>query len=475
MRLSRIPAAHIAKGGLGDVNVALDTELNREVALKEIQGRHANNLDSRARFLLEAEITGSLEHPCIVPVYGLGAYADGRPFYAMRFIHGDSLQDAIKHYHGEPSPVRGRVEGERTLELRQLLGRFVDVCQAIQYAHDRGVLHRDLKPGNIMLGKYGETLVVDWGLAKAVGRAEPRERPDAYDEPTLRPAAASGSAETLAGTTLGTPAYMSPEQAAGRLDLLGPASDVYSLGATLYCLLTGRAPVEGKDTAAVLQKVQNGDFPRPRQLKPAVNPALEAISLRAMALNRTDRYATPRALADDIEHWLADEPVSAYAEPWAGRARRLLKRHRASVQVAVAVLAVAAVSLAVATVLLSAKNEELTRANAREQAAKLQEQAAREQAQKNFQMAFQAVEDYLTGVAENDRLREKDLEPLRRDLFRSAQTWCFQRFAEKIAIPRSTTAVARKPTLPSAKSTADSASGSRQKPTTPRQPAHAVG
>ena len=153
---------------MGQVYVAHDEELRREVALKEIQSQHADRKDSRARFLLEAEITGGLEHPGIVPVYGLGQYADGRPYYAMRFIRGDSLQSAIKEFHKAESGERD--PGERTLELRKLLGRFIDVCQAMQYAHDRGVLHRDLKPGNIMLGKYGETLVVDWGLAKALGR-----------------------------------------------------------------------------------------------------------------------------------------------------------------------------------------------------------------------------------------------------------------------------------------------------------------
>ena len=123
-----------------------------------------------SRFLLEAEITGGLEHPGIVPVYGLGQYADGRPYYAMRFIKGDSLKEAIERFHQADIPSRD--PGERTLELRQLLGRFIDVCNAIAYAHSRGVLHRDLKPGNIMLGKFGETLVVDWGLAKVVGRQE---------------------------------------------------------------------------------------------------------------------------------------------------------------------------------------------------------------------------------------------------------------------------------------------------------------
>jgi tetratricopeptide (TPR) repeat protein/tRNA A-37 threonylcarbamoyl transferase component Bud32 len=326
-----------AKGGLGEVFVARDEELHREVALKEIQPRHADQPDSRARFLLEAEITGGLEHPGIVPVYGLGHYDDGRPFYAMRFVRGDSLKDAITRFHRADVP--GRDLGERTLALRELLGRFIDVCNAIAYAHSRGVLHRDLKPGNVMLGRYGETLVVDRGLAKAVGRSE--GAPDTA-EGTLRPTAASDSAPTQLGTAIGTPAYMAPEQAAGRLDRLGPASDVYSLGATLYCLLTGRAPFTKDDGGAVLQKVQRGEFAPPRQVKGSVPPALEAICLKAMAMRPQERYPSPQALADDLEHWLADEPVRAYREPLGARLGRWRRRHRVLVTGLTVALVVAA-------------------------------------------------------------------------------------------------------------------------------------
>src|SRR5207237_6119366 len=133
-----------AKGGLGEVFVALDGELNREVALKEIHDGRADHPESRARFVREAEITGGLEHPGIVPVYGLGTYADGRPFYAMRFIRGDSLMEAIDGFHRGGS---GPYLGERGVAFRKLLSRMVDVCNAIAYAHSRGVLHRDLKPG----------------------------------------------------------------------------------------------------------------------------------------------------------------------------------------------------------------------------------------------------------------------------------------------------------------------------------------
>jgi WD40 repeat protein/serine/threonine protein kinase len=339
-----------AKGGLGQVSVALDEELRREVALKEIQDRHADHPESRSRFVREAEITGGLEHPGIVPVYGLGAYPDGRPFYAMRFIKGDSLQEAIARFH--------KAEGgsydshEQTLALRQLLGRFIDVCDAIAYAHSRGVLHRDLKPGNVMLGPYGETLVVDWGLAKPMGvRVTDVDEKNA--ERTLRPALSDSATPTQAGAAHGTPAFMPPEQAAGRLDELGPASDVYSLGATLYCLLTGKPPFEGGGVGELLRRVQAGDFPRPREVRRDVPAALEAICLKAMALKPQDRYAGPRALAADVERWLSDEPVSAYREPWAARSRRWMHRHRTLVSTAVGAVVIALLSATVGLVIVS--------------------------------------------------------------------------------------------------------------------------
>ena len=160
-----------ARGGLGAVFVALDGELHREVALKQILEKHADDPVSRQRFVAEAEITGGLEHPGVVPVYGLGTDAVGRPYYAMRFIKGDSLKEAIARFHEDE--VLKTDPGRRSLELRKLLRRFTDVCNAIDYAHSRGVIHRDIKPANIIVGKYGETLVVDWGLAKAIGRADP--------------------------------------------------------------------------------------------------------------------------------------------------------------------------------------------------------------------------------------------------------------------------------------------------------------
>jgi tetratricopeptide (TPR) repeat protein/tRNA A-37 threonylcarbamoyl transferase component Bud32 len=374
-----------AEGGLGEVYVARDEEVHREVALKQIKPECAADAQGRARFLLEAEITGGLEHPGIVPVYGLGTYDDGRPFYAMRFIRGDSLKQAIAAFHADEATQQN--PGLRTLALQKLLRRFLDVCNAISYAHSRGVLHRDLKPGNIMLGDYGETLVVDWGLAKAVGHhLEPAAT--AGTERTLRPESGSDVQPTAMGSLLGTPAYMPPEQAAGRLDELGARSDVYSLGATLYALLTGRAPFTDPDLATLLRQVERGELSHPRQIHTWIDPALEAVCLKAMARRPEDRYASPRALAEDVEHWLADEPVTAYPEPWPVRLGRWGRRHRSLVATAVAILATATVGLTAGLVAVNAEKNHTERARlaesqqralaqAREQEARDKEEEAR--------------------------------------------------------------------------------------------------
>jgi tetratricopeptide (TPR) repeat protein/tRNA A-37 threonylcarbamoyl transferase component Bud32 len=369
-----------ARGGLGAVFVALDAELNREVALKQILDHHADDPVSRQRFLVEAEITGGLEHPGIVPVYGLGAYGDGRPYYAMRFIKGDSLKEAIDIFHADTPGSFKADPGRRSLELRRLLRRFTDVCNAIDYAHSRGVLHRDIKPGNVIVGQHGETLVVDWGLAKVLGQSEP-----GAGERMLIPSSASGTSATHPGAALGTPAYMSPEQAAGNLAALGPRSDVYSLGATLYCLLTGRAPFAGTDVGAALRAVQQGRFPTPRELDPSIDLSLEAICLKAMATAPEGRYPSCRALAEDLERWMADEPVSARREPLADRVRRWMRRRRtavtaaaASVLVAVAGLAAVAAVQARANDRLQAKNLDL--AASQRETARERDQKAREAA-----------------------------------------------------------------------------------------------
>jgi tRNA A-37 threonylcarbamoyl transferase component Bud32 len=310
------------------VYLALDEELSREVALKRMRRSHADDA-GRRRFLREGEITGSLKHPGVVPVHGLIRDAEGEPCYAMRFVRGQTLQEAIVCFHATEE-----AGGGSGLALRQLLSRLVAVCNTVAYAHSRGVIHRDLKPDNIMLGDYGETLVVDWGLAK---RLDPAGESHPGEDDSSRSATAVKEDKTHPGAVLGTPAYMSPEQAAGRTDLVGPACDIYSLGATLYALLIGRPPFARESLEEVLLKVQCGDFAPPRHVRPDTPRALQAICLKAMARESAARYATALELAADLERWLGDEPVSAYREPLTARARRWTRRHRTQVT-AVAIL-----------------------------------------------------------------------------------------------------------------------------------------
>jgi eukaryotic-like serine/threonine-protein kinase len=386
-----------ARGGLGEVYVAVDGELNREVALKEIQGRHLDRSDTQFRFIFEAEVTGGLEHPGIVPVYGLGRYPDGRPYYAMRFIRGDSLKAAIKKFHesaaAHPLPSTSI---RHSLEFRQLLARFVAVCHAIDYAHSRGVIHRDIKPENIMLGPYGETLVVDWGLAKALSRPDP---PDDTQPKPLRPLSGNDTSATMVGAVMGTPSFMSPEQAAGEVETLGPATDIFSLGSTLYNMLTGHAPFRDKELNDLLEHVRKAEFPTPRSLNNEIPPALEAICLKAMARYPGHRYPNASALADDIERWLADEPTLAYPEPWTIRAARWARRHRTAVAASFALLLTASTALGISTVLIKREKDKTER---------------------NYQRARSAVEQMLDKVGEVDLADIPQMESVRPKLLERA-------------------------------------------------------
>ncbi len=309
-----------ARGGLGEVFVALDPELDRHVALKELQAHHAYDPSSQARFLREARVTGRLEHPGIVPVYGLGRHADGRPYYVMRFIEGETLSQAIERFHGQEGMLRDKPAG-REIAFRRLLRSLVDACNAVAYAHSRGVVHRDLKPENIMLGRFGETLVVDWGIAKAFAEP-PGEAADGSSPDPL----ADDASLTRPGSAIGTPQYMSPEQASGELERVGPASDVYSLGATFYCLLVGHGPFSSGGVADVLHRVGRGIFPAPRRLRRSIDPALEALCLKAMALRPEGRLAGPLALAEGIEAWMADVRHRSEQEQAAHDVKRSMAR-----------------------------------------------------------------------------------------------------------------------------------------------------
>jgi len=376
-----------ARGGLGEVLVARDRQLNREVALKQILPKHAANETSRIRFLREAEVTGALEHPGVVPVYGLGTRPDGRPYYAMRFIRGESLEEAIRRFH-EQQPQR--TDGQRALELRNLLSRFVALCNTIEYAHSRGILHRDIKPDNIMLGPYGETLVVDWGLARPVAAAAEFDSVEVETEGTAEESFSSAqtiSRPTQMGTVVGTPQFMSPEQAAGRLDLMSPASDIYSLGATLYYLLTDQPAFTSLKVREVLVDVAEGRFLKPRQVERNISRTLEAICLKAMALAPDARYGSARALADDLEHWMADEPVSALAETELERAARWMRRHKTWTQAVAAAMVLVAVTAGIAYVREAALHQTVQDSLGHEREARGEADVARKAADAGAELA----------------------------------------------------------------------------------------
>jgi serine/threonine protein kinase len=216
------PTRFLAQGGLGEVYRAVDTELQREVALKSIRPSQAGDADVTRRFVRETETTACLQHPGIVPVYGLVWDTESQPWYAMRFVEGQSLEHAIANFHSTAWPRHAQAAFR--VSLRQLLMRFVTVCNTVAYAHSRGIIPRDLKPENIMLGQFGETLVVDLGLARSFAELHLA----AVEEQT--PAAGSppepDELEMRQGAIVGTPAFMSPEQAAGHIDVHSHASDI---------------------------------------------------------------------------------------------------------------------------------------------------------------------------------------------------------------------------------------------------------
>ena len=410
-----------AAGALGEVFMARNAELNREVALKFLKPNRARDAESRRRFFLEAEVTSRLEHPGIVPIYALGTDNAGAPCYAMRFIRGETLQDRIAAFHAADQP--GRDPSERSLALRELLHRFVSISNTMAYAHNRGILHRDLKPRNVMLGKYDETLLVDWGLAKPFDRDD---LASSNDEETLTPG--SGSNESGCDTptvgVVGTPAYMSPEQAMARSDLVGPASDIFGLGAILYAILTGQAPYGGRTRGAVLDKVRLCEFPRPRQVKAAVPPALEAVCLKAMAPKREERYATALELAADIRRWLAGEPVTAWREPVSMRARRWVGRHRTFVTSAVAVFIFGLAGVPGFAIILSAKNRDLAHQQAR--------------AEEREALAIDAVKKFRDAVESNPRLKnDPNLDSLRKALLKEPMEF-FRALCERLQSDRDT-------------------------------------
>ena len=418
-----------ARGGLGAVFVALDAELNREVALKQILDHHADDPTSRQRFLIEAEITGGLEHPGIVPVYGLGTYGDGRPYYAMRFIRGDSLKEAIEQFHGEearqgrpgpavaraaqaPAAVHRRLQRDR---LRPQPRRAAPRHQAGQ--HHRRQVRRD---AGRRLGP---------GQAAGPGRAGARpRRADAGAELGQR------QRRDAARVGDGHPGLHEPRAGPRRARPARPA--LRRLQPRRHALLPPdrQAAVRRRRHRGGLATVQRGDFPPPRKLDPSIDRALEAVCLKAMAQRPEDRYDSCKALADDIERWMADEPVIAWKEPWTRKLVRWLTRHRTGVTAAGAAMLMAVVGLGAVSGVQARANGELNRsndalsaANARVVQANLQLKEANENVTRangelkaanvreheRFDLAMEAIKLFHGDISKDLLLKQKQFETLR--------------------------------------------------------------
>lgn len=345
-------------GGMGRILIVHDEHLGREIALKELLPRAGEYPEDEAttpvrlsmpvisRFLSEARITGQLEHPSIIPVYELGHRLDGTLYYTMKLVRGQTLTKALSS---------AKSLGERMA----LLPHFVNLCQAIAYAHDRGVIHRDIKPDNIMIGEFGETVVIDWGIAKT------KKKQDASDDPladTIRIMRTSGgapSSKTEAGSIIGTPFYMPPEQAEGRLEWVDERSDIYALGAVLYEILTGRRLHEGKSVREVIERVIFEEPVPVRTRESRVPPELAAICEHAIRKNRLARYVTAKELADDVQRFMQGQLVHAYRYGVMDRTRRFIEKRQKTLTTAVSMLVLAYALLAFSNLFFLRQNVKL--------------------------------------------------------------------------------------------------------------------
>ncbi len=417
-----------ACGGLGEVLLAHDEALGRPVALKKMRRGAGQDSVRRQRFLREAMITGQLDHPGIVSILSTGQDDSGQPVYVMKFIEGETLAEATRRKHQifDAGTDRNTHEFLRVV-LRPLLSRFLTICNTVAYAHDQGIIHRDLKPANMMLGAFGATYVVDWGLARKVRVSTGRVMDD--EQSSSRRDAGAASAETVTalddvtddellgvalkdltgtGAVIGTPAYMSPEQASGQGNHVEPASDIYSLGATLYFLCTASAPVTTDDGTDWLDAVTRGRITRPRVRQPLIPESLESVCLKAMALNPGDRYSSVVELAADIERWLNDEPVTACRESWPARIARMSRRHRAWTQAGLLGLVVITI---LSTVFVWQLSDKLQRAETAERAAwelalekselAVREQTARKTADEQSSLALATLRSVIFRIARN--------------------------------------------------------------------------
>ena len=407
------PIEPVSQGGMGKIWVAIDHDFDRQVAIKEILPEASNDPRIRDRFLRESRITAKLEHPGILPVYSKGTHADGRPFYAMRWISGQgskTLHEAIYEFHSG----QGNPETNQRLRFNDLLQCLVSVCKTVAFAHHAQVVHRDLKPANIMVGPFGETFVLDWGLALDLSESEPSE-----------PARALESQDSLFS---GTPGFVAPE-CLDRPISADARSDIYSLGLILYHICVGCSPFtqSQKHTPDKMHAaVANNLVEQLRKINPSIHPALEAICKKATAIDPAMRYASANELAEDLNRYLSDEPTQAWREPWRYRAARMVQRNIASVMtLAVATLLTLAGAVGYSWITyrynfeLSKKSGELQEALRQESTQKQLAVEWAEFAQNREKLANQAIDIFWREVAHHPQLRfSEDFQELKRSLLK---------------------------------------------------------
>jgi serine/threonine protein kinase len=421
----------LAQGGMGQVMVAWDHDLKRRVALKEIHPNNADDPGYQQRFLQESLITAQLEHPGILPIYNRGINSNEHPFYTMRLVAGGrakTLHQAIQEFHRSKTGFANHQP-----MLRDLLRRLIDVCNTVGYAHSQGVCHRDLKPANILIGPFGETLVVDWGLATVFQGTDTCEHDSSVDS--------SRKGESVS-EVVGTRGFASPESHNSDPIADWPRVDVYSLGAILYCMLTSITPRKRHQhrTQELNKKRIESNPPEvfgskdviaPKEVKSEIPRALEAVCLKAMSGDPQSRYATPMELADDLDRYLSGQPVSVLAEGPIDRIVRWINNNR---KLSIASLLIAsllitsvggiAVQQAAYNSLLNEKSEKLAESLSREselrqlestarQSAETQEQIAR----KRERLALNAIRTYTEAITNNETLKNaQGLGPIRREL-----------------------------------------------------------
>ncbi len=437
--------AELGRGGCGVVDRAFDVQLGREVAVKRIIGSREVSQDARQRFLHEAKITSQLQHPGVVPVHELGTSSNGDSYYVMKLLEGNSLRHHIQTIH---QPADGTLPQWTNDSLKTaiapLLDRFIDVCNAVGYAHQRGVIHRDLKPANVMVGGFGETIVVDWGLAKRFQQAETAN--DEGDKRSVPQMLAGANAvldrlrsvpgmgdhspdqyqQTTHGTIVGTPAYMSPEQALGEVETLSPKADIFSLGVILYEIIVGKNPHSGMGVIDIVTRIRGGQWEAPRKAQACVAKALDAICQKATSFDPDSRYESTIELANDVRRFLAGEIVSAYQEPLADRIVRWCRRHRTLTTA----IATSALALLMSSIVFGVA---IHHAHQNERAARLASQLAHQAVLRSLAETREAADSWLIDLSGSLELYP-GLQSLRSELIDHAKTQYMTLIDESVAL-----------------------------------------